>query len=152
MSSKLLLSLLPVVLPLLTIAQNSSQNHDSRNLDEDDVSAASDQFIPEFNKQLLNINLASAQELYALNVLTSHQISNLIYHLKRNGKLLHLAELQSISGFNPATIKRLLPLITIGSNNPITKKNFIKQIKEADQMLITRVDRLIQKKEGFVNN
>lgn len=111
------------------------------------MEASQDQFIPE--AKLIDINNASMSELNKLNILTNVQIFNILNHIKKHGNLVHLAELQSIEGMSNTAITTLIPLITIDNNKLINVSNFKKQIYESKHLIVTRADRVFQKKAGF---
>ena len=69
-----------------------------------------------FIEHPLNLNKANIDDLEALGILGSFQINNLLVHQEKNGKLMTLEELQTIEGFDLATIKRLLPFVKVTSN------------------------------------
>lgn len=77
----------------------------------------------------INLNNTDHQELNKLLLLSDVQISNLIQHMRRNGKLLSLYELQTINGWDVRTIEMVRPFITVresGSGKP-TLKNILQR-------------------------
>jgi hypothetical protein len=96
----------------------------------------------------INLNATSAEQLKQLVFLSPLQIQNLLYHLKINGKLLDLAELQSIEGFDLLTIGRLLPFVTLNKN--LIEKISLKGIRTAGTNdLILRYGRVMEVPKGF---
>ena len=57
----------------------------------------------------LDLNRASAQELAELNLLERRASAPCAAHVDRTGRMLSLYELQTINGFDPATIARSGP-------------------------------------------
>lgn len=57
----------------------------------------------------LDLNRATAEELAELNLLNDVQIGALLAHVDRTGRMLSLYELQTINGFDPATIALIRP-------------------------------------------
>ena len=129
-------------------------NFDLMDLKEKDVEQSAGQFraMDRDNLTPININNASRQELSSLNLLSPFQITNLINHVTKNGPIIHLAELQTISGFNATTIKALIPHVMIDQNELINVHNFKKQLLTSEHLIITRVDKILQEKKGFINN
>ena len=103
-----------------------------------------------YTKHPINLNNTNAQELAQLSLLNDIQISNLLSHINKNGKLVELYELQSIDGFNLNTIHILLPYIKISDNGviPITTK---KILKDGNHSLFTRIQQVLEKQKGFIS-
>ena len=64
-------------------------------------------------KRPLTLNNTTANELNKIFFLSPLQISNLLLHIKENGKLAELLELQTIEGFDEKTVQSLLPFVTL---------------------------------------
>src|ERR1035438_9599719 len=56
-----------------------------------------------FKENPLDLNSSSREDLEQLGLLNDIQISALLAHIKQNGKLLEIYELQTIDGFNLET-------------------------------------------------
>ncbi|HRP61592.1 MAG TPA: helix-hairpin-helix domain-containing protein, partial [Vicingus sp.] len=61
----------------------------------------------------LNLNKASTNELKELSLFSDIQINNLLSHIENNGKLMTLEELQTIQGFDLATIRMITPFVKV---------------------------------------
>ena len=61
----------------------------------------------------VNLNKTSSEELLSLNILTPEQINHLMDHIRKNGPLISIYELQSIPSFSPEIIRDLLPFVTV---------------------------------------
>ncbi|MDD5571797.1 MAG: helix-hairpin-helix domain-containing protein [Bacteroidales bacterium] len=103
-----------------------------------------------FKEQPLNINTASEGELKELFLLNSLQINNLINHIKTNGKLISLYELQSIDGFDNTTIMKILPYIKIDSCF-ILKLNFKNILSKGENQFLFRSQKIIEQQKGFTS-
>lgn len=117
--------------------------------DDYDLSELQDR-LTYFYKHKIDLNKTTVEELNTLVFLSPLQISNLFEHLKTNGKLINLLELQAIPDFDIETINRLLPFTTVnerGINEQITLKNLT---KFADNDLILRYGRAIEKSKGYM--
>ena len=123
----------------------------AENLPEDfDLSELQDKLIF-YKKHPINLNNTTADELKNLVFLSPLQISNLFSHLKLNGKLIDVYELQSIAEFDTQTIERILPFITLNSSGITEKITLNNLFKLSDNDLIIRFGQLIQKQKGYNN-
>lgn len=99
----------------------------------------------------INLNKASPDDLRALHILSETQISNLYAHISANGKLLSIYELQSIEGFDPATISHLIPFVMISPPEADLDKSLINRMLQPGQTyFVNRYERTIEKSEGFL--
>ncbi|RZK27035.1 MAG: helix-hairpin-helix domain-containing protein [Flavobacterium sp.] len=99
----------------------------------------------------ININETTAEKLKQLIFLSPLQINNLMRHLEVNGKLIDLVELQSIDGFDLATVGRLLPFVTL-SKGAGTAKIALKDMGSAGTNdLMLRYGRVIQVPKGYTD-
>lgn len=101
-----------------------------------------------FLKHPLNLNTATADELSAFIILNDLQISNLLTHIQNNGKLLSVYELQSIDGFDLATIQALLPYVKV-SNEGATRFSFRDALAYGNHDLFMRYQRTLEQQQGF---
>src|SRR5689334_17285568 len=74
--------------------------------------------LEQFKRHAMNLNMADADELKQLRILTSLQIDNLISYRKIFGKFINIYELQAVPAWDVTTIRKLLPFITI--TTPVT--------------------------------
>ena len=96
----------------------------------------------------LDINKATAQQLSELFFLTPVQANSILSHVRDNGSLDELLELQSIEGLDDETIKRLLLFVTIKTPNSLNEISRM-SASSANHDLLVRYGRLLQKQEGF---
>ncbi len=106
------------------------------------------QQLEQFRKNPLNLNAADESELKELKILTGLQVQNLLSYRRLFGKLIDIYELQAVPSWDIATIKKLLPFITISSAVSI-KDDFGHRIKDGDHSLLVRVSQTIEKSKGF---
>ncbi|MEZ4807453.1 MAG: helix-hairpin-helix domain-containing protein [Flavobacteriales bacterium] len=64
----------------------------------------------------IDLNHTDAQELSALLLLNDVQISAIFQHIRQEGRLLSLYELQTINGMDPYTINLIRPFVTVREN------------------------------------
>jgi len=101
----------------------------------------------------LNINKASYEDLSSLCLLTHTQINNLLEHIKKNGKLLSIYELQSINGFNKNVITTILPYIYVEDNiNLPYIKGLSDYIDHSKNTIDIRYSRILEPIKNFNNN
>lgn len=102
-----------------------------------------------FRKHPIDLNQTNPEELKSLVFLSPLQISNFFNHLKANGKLLNILELQSIDGFDLQTINRLIPFTTLKAPSPISNMSYKDLAKKGNNDFIFRYGRLFQTQKGF---
>lgn len=97
----------------------------------------------------LNLNKASVNELRRLYFLTDIQINHLLEHIEKNGALLTLEELQSIKGFDLATIRWLLPFAKVVHTTDVLKQTASDAVKHGKSEFILRYQEVLEQKEGY---
>jgi len=100
-------------------------------------------------QQPLNLNNASREDLDDLGLLNDIQISNLIDHIARNGKLISIYELQSIDGFDLATIRLILPYITVSGDIDNPKFSIRDMFKYGKHDIFLRYQQVIEEQQGY---
>ena len=102
-----------------------------------------------FIKHPVDLNHTSPAQLNALIFLSALQISNFFGHLRTNGKLKDLLELQGIAGFDLETINRLLPYVTLRPESKYRHLRLRDIWQKADQEILLRYGRLLEQQKGF---
>ncbi len=100
----------------------------------------------------INLNKKEIKEaLLELQLLTEFQINNLLAHVKTNGHLMSIYELQSIKGFDPASIRKIMPFVTVNSelNSPHT--SFRELIDNSSNTIFMRYSRILEKQKGYAD-
>jgi hypothetical protein len=123
-----------------SVAENLSEDYDLSELTER---------LTNYRKHPIDLNQTNPEELKSLVFLSPLQISKLFNHLKANGKLLNILELQSIDGFDLQTINRLLPFVTLTAPPSISNIVYKDLAKKGSNDLIIRYSRLFQTQKGF---
>lgn len=121
------------------LAENSSEG--------EDLSEFTDR-ISFFRKHPINLHKTSPEELKNLIFLSPLQISNFFSYIA-NTKLVNVLELQAIPGFDPETINKLLPFVTISTLEGYEQLKLKKLIQTSNHDLILRYGRLLQQQKGF---
>jgi len=123
----------------------------AENLPEDyDLSELQDR-LTYYRKHPINLNNTNAEELKTLVFLSPLQISNLFEHIRKNGKLIDLLELQSIPEFDIQTIQRLLPFATLEQSTILDKITGKNLLMYGNNDLILRYGRVIEKSRGYTD-
>jgi hypothetical protein len=123
----------------------------AENLPEDyDLSELEDRLIF-LKRHPINLNHTNPEELKSLIFLSPLQISSLFSHLKTNGKLLDILELQSIPDFDIGTTERLLPFVTLNQSELADDITYRNLLNLGDNDLVIRFGRVIEKPKGFTD-
>ncbi|MES2837244.1 MAG: helix-hairpin-helix domain-containing protein [Bacteroidota bacterium] len=102
-----------------------------------------------FIKNPINLNSASREELLSLNLLTDIQINNLLQHIKKNGRLITIYELQSIDGFELDDIQKILPYIRVTDNFETPHLSWSEMQKYGQHSVLMRYTRNLEKQLGY---
>lgn len=99
----------------------------------------------------LDLNSATAVQLQSLYVLSIKQINNLQTYIEEKGKLLTLYELQLITGFDYATIQKLVPFVTVDPSDALADDRplLTRILDERNNYFITRYERAIETRRGY---
>lgn len=97
----------------------------------------------------LNLNRVSAEELKELQLLNDIQINSLLKHREKNGNLISIYELQSINGFDLASIKKLLPFAYVSDNFGSAHFSLNEMLKDGRHEFVTRFQRILEPMAGY---
>jgi len=104
-----------------------------------------------YKKHPLDLNNASPEQLKEINLLSALQINNIINHIKINGKLLDLLELQAIPGFDINTLEKLMPFVALNKSSGSEQLN-LKNIREkGNNIFVWRYAQLLEKQKGYTS-
>jgi hypothetical protein len=98
------------------------------------------------------INLNSkrvAEKLREIELLTEIQINNLTEHIRKNGKLLSIYELQAVPGFDVNTIKLILPFVKVDISLSTPNFSFSEIKNEGKHEIISRWQKVLEKQAGY---
>jgi hypothetical protein len=101
-----------------------------------------------FRKHPVNLNTATSEELQSLKVITDLQIGKLLRYRNLLGNFVSIYELQAVPTWDLATIRKILPFITVG-NSVSVKENFLSRFRKGEQVLLFRATRVLQKSKGY---
>jgi hypothetical protein len=99
----------------------------------------------------VNLNAASREELRALLLLSETQITNLLKHRETTGPLLSLYELQAVPGWDVRAIYRVLPFVTVQSDDANRSRGplWLRIKNEENNALFLRYERVLQQRKGY---
>lgn len=97
----------------------------------------------------LNLNKARREELADLLLLTDIQINNLLKHREKNGYLISIYELQSVDGFDLATIKKITPFVFVSDNFNSAFFSTKEMVKDGKHEFVTRFQRILEPQAGY---
>ncbi|MEP1096546.1 MAG: helix-hairpin-helix domain-containing protein [Cyclobacteriaceae bacterium] len=96
----------------------------------------------------MNLNKADPDELASLYILSPNQINNLFGHIEKNGKLLSINELQTITGFDPETIRAIKPFISV-EESATDGRPFLQRVLSEENNYMLRWTRRLERQLGF---
>lgn len=146
--------LLLLLFPCVTKAQEiplSSEQQLENQADTEQGETEDDSWLQDldiFKKNPININTADADELRQLRVLTDLQIENLVTYRSVLGKLHAIYELQAVPSWDIATIKKILPFITIGGAISL-KDDLMKRFTRGEHSILLRMSQVLERSKGF---
>jgi hypothetical protein len=102
-------------------------------------------------KDPIDLNNTDAQELSTLVLLSDVQISGILQHIKRNGKLLNIYELQSVNGFDANTINNIRPFVIVRENPLGSTASFREIMDQGSHEVTVRSTMTIETRKGFMD-
>ena len=103
-----------------------------------------------FYDRPINLNHKEIKsDLQQIRLLSDFQIDNLLNHVEKNGKLMAIYELQSIDGFDPQTIRNLMPFVAVNTEFYSPHISISDMFKSATNEVFIRYSRVLEDQEGF---
>jgi hypothetical protein len=138
-----------------TIDPANKEDNDEQKIEHISTTTESDidytdllQGLEYYRKHPLNLNTATAAELKNLYMLNDIQISNLLTHIEKNGKLFTIFELQTVDGFDLKTINDILPYVKV-TNESKARYTFHDILKYSTHELTIRYTRIPEQQKGY---
>lgn len=103
----------------------------------------------QFKEHPINLNNTSKEQLQELQLLDDIQINNFFNHIRKNGRLLTIYELQGISGFDLITIYKILPYIRVNDNFSTPHFSAREMFKDGQHVILLRYARVLEDQGGF---
>lgn len=130
------------------INQNVELLSEQLQSEDGDVSNLTDTWLY-YKKHPINLNRAGKEELLELQLLNDIQINNLLKHREKNGNMISIYELQSIDGFDLASIKKILPFVYVSDNFNSASFSIHEMFKDGKHEFVTRLQRIIEPQAGY---
>ena len=102
-----------------------------------------------YQKNPVEINQIKYDQLKELFILTPLQINNFVTHRTETGEIIDLLELQSIDGFDLATIRKLLNFVYLNSPNSLQNISIKALLAQGNNDLLIRYSQLLQEQKGY---
>ncbi len=102
-----------------------------------------------YKKHPINLNDANKEVLLSLELLSEIQINNLLSHVKKNGNLISIHELQSIDGFDLQTIKAVLPYVYVTDYKSKSQFSMREMLEQGQHVFILRYTQVLEDQAGF---
>jgi hypothetical protein len=149
LSPVIMLAQVPLV-PSSTVEQQLESITESNddNVTEDDSFL---QNLSQLLKEPLNLNFATTTDLKELGILSPLQIENIIAYRNLLGGFISIYELQTVPGWDIATIQRLRPYITVSTNAKIIN-SFGDRLKGGVNTILVGAGQVFEKSKGYKLN
>ena len=98
----------------------------------------------------LNLNSATAEDLFEFGLLTAPQINALLEYKRTVGELSVIEELQAVPLFDLNTIQGIRPFVTVKGNASISSTSTSDLFSKGNHTLIFRTRRILENQQGFV--
>jgi len=145
---------------VLTGSSLQAQDHDlikdiierfSENLQDDQDLSEVTERLNYYLIHPIRLNHTTSSQLKELIFLSPLQIGNFFTHLKQNGPLIDVLELQGIAGFDLQTISRLLPFVILKPATALTGIGLTDLYSKSSNDFIIRYGRTLQTQKGFTD-
>jgi hypothetical protein len=111
------------------------------------------ELIDDWQKKPIDINTEEAAVLAQWNIITDYAYQKLRDHIIRNGPLLSMLELQSVPGFDPATIRILQVICSVENRDVFTLNATLGELfVKGENEIYLRGGRTIETAEGYTGN
>jgi len=100
-------------------------------------------------KHPINLNRTNYDELKQIFFLTDIQINNLLDHIKKNGKLATIYELQTIDGFTPDVIEKISPYIRVAEDVKGATLSLKEILNNSKGEFFLREQRYLEEQKGY---
>ncbi len=138
-----------VVEPTTPNTEQQLENITANNEDNETEDDSYLQQMLQFTKNPLNLNLVNAADLKELRVLSPIQIQHFILYRNLVGKFIDLYELQAVPGWNPETIKKIRPYISVSLQTDVLN-NLNSRIKNGEHSFLIRVSQVPERSKGYL--
>jgi hypothetical protein len=102
-----------------------------------------------YRKNPLDINKSNKEQLVAFGMLSEIQVQSLLNYRKRYGQIFSLYELMNVPTFDAATVRRIIPYLTLEPIKDLEAFNFKRAFKYSKNQVFVRYQRTLEKSDGF---
>jgi hypothetical protein len=102
-----------------------------------------------YKEHPLNLNTATREELQDFLLLSDVQIENLLAHREEFGVMLNIYELQTVDGFDLATIYKILPYVKVADMTDAGHFSFAEMRANGKNEIIIREQRILEEQKGY---
>jgi len=128
--------------------ENISENADNQDID---YTTLLEQY-SFYKKHPINLNSRDIENLRELSFVNDVQLKSLLTHIKKNGALLNIYELQSIDNWDIISIQKIMPFVYVDNlENSISNLSFAQILKDGESTIDVRTSRVIESQAGFAN-
>lgn len=110
------------------------------------------EYLEAYLKNPIDLNNATQEELTDFGMLSAIQIQGLLLYRKKLGQIYSLYELQGVPTFDPQTIQKLLPYVTVSATQEMEKMNFKRMFTRGRHEVYLRYIRILEKQKGYIPN
>ena len=107
--------------------------------------------LEDFRQDPINLNKANEALLRDLRLLTDAQILDLLAYRQLAGDLISIYELQAIPGFDLATIRRILPFVTVRGSLDDYQIPLSEMLRSGRDEVFVRWSRVLESQKGFTS-
>ena len=97
----------------------------------------------------INLNNTNHEELSQLGSLNDRQINNLLNYIQAYGTVYSIYELSVVDGFDSATIRKIIPYISVGQEKEKHTLKFKDLLSSGRSQLLVRAQQVIQHQTGY---
>ncbi|MBP6310855.1 MAG: helix-hairpin-helix domain-containing protein [Flavobacteriales bacterium] len=115
-----------------------------------DLTALVDQLTDRL-KNPIDLNHTDAQELNSLIFLSDVQVSTILEHIRKFGKMQSFYELQTVNGLDAETIELIRPFVTVRENAKSTRANLKEIFSQGGSEVLIRSTMNIEERKGFMD-
>ncbi|MFZ1678555.1 MAG: helix-hairpin-helix domain-containing protein [Saprospiraceae bacterium] len=109
--------------------------------------------IDDWQRKPININAEETSVLAQWSIISDYAYQQLQDHIRRNGPLLSILELQSIPGFDPATIRILESITNVAGRDMFTQTASLgRLLLHGQNEIYIRGGRTIEKADGYIGD
>jgi hypothetical protein len=110
------------------------------------------EYLEQISQSKLELNSLSREELNSLQLLSDVQVNNFFQYRQSLGPFISLYEIQAIPSFDQNTIQRILPFITLRTEQETSVSNIQENLSNAEHEIILRSQRNLETLAGSIED